>query len=272
VPGFGLVALVLWFGFPEPAGTTTSRRVLRFFALFLVSVGVGIAVEIAQKLLGGEADIWDVGRDIVGAGSTVLALSSLQRQTGVAWRWGLRLAALVGLLITLIPPARAIADEARATRQFPVLADFCASSDLDRFTWSAWSVGFFEPAVAPQACGALRLVLEPGDNPGLRLAFFPRDWRGWRELSITCVNPSATTLEVAVRIDDLWHNSAYQDRFNKTVLLAPGRNDVRILLTDVESAPVGRKLDLSRVGSVMVFALDLPVSRSLVFGEFRLII
>jgi len=272
VPGFGLVALVLWFGFPVREGAPTRRLVLHFLALFLVSVGVGIAVEIAQLVLGGDADIWDVGRDIAGAGGMVLVLGSLQRRTGAAWRSGLRLAALAGLLITLIPSARAIVDEVRAARQFPVLADFCASSDLDRFTWSAWSVGTFEHAVTPQACGALRLALKPGEYPGLCLAFFPRDWRGWRELSFTCVNPSATLLQVSVRIDDLWHNDEYQDRFNKTVLLTPGRNDVRILLADVESAPVGRKLDLGHVGSVMVFAVDLPDARSLIFREFRLIL
>jgi hypothetical protein len=270
VPGFGGVAVVLWLGFPGNDGTRHGRRILRLLAIFAVTVALGAGVEIAQAAIGGDADPWDLARDGLGAASAVLALASAWRAIGAPARWGLRAAALAGVLAGLVPTASALADEMRAVRQFPVLADFSAKKDLDRFGWSPWSTGEFEPPGAGDARGALRLDLTPGAYPGLWLEFFPRDWRGRQDLSFDCTNPAPTPFRVTVRIDDLDHGQDYHDRFNRAIVLAPGRNTVRIPLADVESAPRGRRLDLSKVRSVGIFAVGLRERRTLRFHEFRL--
>lgn len=270
VPGFGLITLILWLGFSSGEGSSSRSRVPNLLALFSASITIGVGVEVLQASFGGDANAWDVGSDTVGTVCALLVLESTHRQLSAAWRWGLRLAAVAGLLLALVPSMQAIAEDRRAKREFPVLADFCTRSELHRFTWSTGSLGTFEPPRGSSAHGSLRLDLEPSMYPGLSLAYFPRDWKGWRELSIVCENRSPTPLRVTVRIDDLQHNNDYNDRFNRSVLLVPGWNDVRISLTDVESAPAGRRLDLGHIRSVILFAVDLREPRSLVLREFRL--
>jgi hypothetical protein len=270
VPGFGLVAVALLFGFPGPDGASRARRHWRLLVVFAAAVADGALVELAQAAAGGVADPWDVVRDGAGAAAAVLAAASSWRGTGALVRWGLRAAALALVVAAFTPSARAIADEVRARRQFPVLADFSGPSELDRFDWSPWSTGVFLPPGGGGTRGALLLHLRPGPYPGLWLEFFPRDWRGRRDLSFDCTNPSATPLRVTVRIEDLEHTQEYDDRFNGKFLLVPGRNHVRIPLAEVRSAPRGRELHLAKVAGVGVFATDLAEPRDLIFHEFRL--
>jgi hypothetical protein len=232
-------------------------------------VADGALVELAQSAAGGTADPWDVVRDGVGAAAVLLAVASLWRDVGAPVRWGLRALALALVLAAFTSCARALADEARAVRQLPVLADFRDASQIDRFRSSPWSsCAFVRPEGAGKS-GALLLHLGPGPYPGLWLAYFPRDWSGWSEFSFDCTNPSATPLDVTVRIEDSRHTGNFEDRFNGKFVLVPGRNHVRIPLAEVRSAPRGRELELGEVAAVGVFAMDLTAPRELIFHEFR---
>ncbi|OGB95294.1 MAG: hypothetical protein A2Z31_05475 [candidate division NC10 bacterium RBG_16_65_8] len=75
---------------------------------------------------------------------------------------------------------------------------------------------------------------------------------------------------IAIPIDDIPHHHDYSDRDNRTVALAPGRNEIRVPLSDIESAACDRKLDLARVSSVILFAYELQVPRTRLLHAFRL--
>ena len=109
VPGFGLVAGALLFGFPGPARARRLDRLGRLFVVFVAVVVDGAAVELLQAALGGAADPWDVVRDGVGAAAVVLAAASSGRGSGAPLRWGLRAAALGGVLAAFAPSAKVTA-------------------------------------------------------------------------------------------------------------------------------------------------------------------
>lgn len=271
VPGFVLVMGALLFGFPADPEASAGRRLRRLLGLGLVSLGIGAAIELAQAAVGGSADPWDVVRD--GGGIVVASLwaASQWRDVRAASRWLLRSAALVIALGFLLPTLGALADEARARRQFPVLADFGARSELSRFGSSARSPAVLERATrADGGHQVLHLFLSPGTYPGLTFEFFPRDWRGWGYFVLDCTNPGDAPFPLTIRINDRTHNQEYADRYNRTFTLAPGANEIRIPLADVEAAPRTRKLDLGNVALVVAFSYNLREPRDLLLRQLRL--
>jgi hypothetical protein len=271
VPGFALVAALLLAGFPARDGLG-GRRALHHAVLLAASVGVGMLVEGLQGIAGGDMDAGDVVRDLAGATVTLLAAASCRPDVRPSSRWALRFGALVLALGFAAPTVGALADEARARRRFPVLADFSRADELERFEWSALTTA---SRVQTNDGGAgrrpaLRVSLAPGQFPGFALIYFPRDWRGFRSFVLSYANRSSASFELNVRIDDKRHNNEHTDRFNGRYQVAPGRHEIRIALADVESAPRGRKLDLGNVRTVIVFAYKPQTPREIVVESLRL--
>jgi hypothetical protein len=164
-----------------------------------------------------------------------------------------------------------LADEDLARRQFPVLAGFDTPRELDRFRWPPETrAAILATEGMDGPVPALRLELMPGPFPGVSLMYFPRDWRGWKELVLECTNPGDAPLRLTVRIDDLEHDHHFDDRFNRSFDVNPGRREIRVPLADVEAAPAGRILDLGRVRSVVLFVNRLQAERALLVNRLRL--
>jgi hypothetical protein len=270
-PGFAFVVGVLLVGFAEAPEVSRRGRIQRLLGICFVAIAVGVGVELVQAMVGGFGDPWDVLFDGGGIVAAAVLAASQWRDIPTSTRWLLRSVALAIALGFLMPTFVALVDEARARKQFPVLADFGARSELTRFTWSAWSSAVLEQADRMDGSHqALRLSLSPGKYPGLSFEFFPRDWRGWRQFVLVCANPGKEPLPLTIRINDIEHNQEYEDRYNRTFTLAPGANEIRMLLSDVESAPRTRKLDLARVELVVAFVYDLREPRELLLHEIRL--
>jgi hypothetical protein len=271
VPGFAFIMGALLIGFDGPREESRARRFGRLLGMCVVAAAIGGGVELAQGAMGGSADPWDVLRD--GGGIVVAALWSVAqwREQRALARWLLRCVSLAMAVGFFVPTFDTIADEMRARRQFPVLADFGARSELSRFTWSDSSSAVLDQADSMDSSRkALHLFLLPGKYPGLSFEFFPRDWRGWPNLVLVCTNPADAPLLLTIRISDLAHNQEYSDRYNQSFTLVPGTNEIRIPLADVESAPQTRKLDLGHVASVVAFVYELREPRELFIQQLRL--
>ena len=269
VPGFVLVAALLLAGW-RIAPCRPRRRSAHLALIFGLSVALGILVELLQVVAGGGGDPWDVARDAAGAASALLLASSFWSEVRRPARWALRLAALVVAAVFAVPTLGALLDESRARHQFPVLADFSRASEFDRFEWSGSAPASLVCTGGRGTRCVVQVSLLPGLYPGFALTYFPRDWRGFRHFVVSCANASDTPLALTIRIDDMRHNGRYTDRFNRTYVLAPGRNEVRVPLADVEAAPCGRRLDLGRVRDVVVFAYQLATPRRIVVHSLRL--
>jgi len=271
VPGFIVVMGALLFGFGQSFGASRAQRMLRLLGICVVAGAVGVGIELAQGATGGSADPWDVVRDCGGIAIAALFAVSRWSEVRAPARWLFRSAALAIALGFFVPTLGALADEARARGQFPVLADFGIPSEITRFTWSAWSSAVVERTGLPDDNQRrLRLSLSPGQYPGFSFEFFPRDWRGWGHFVIACTNPGDTPLLLTIRINDIAHNQEYTDRYNRTFSLVPGPNEIRVPLADVESAPRTRKLDLAHVGLVVAFAYELREPHELLIHQLRL--
>jgi hypothetical protein len=274
VIAFGLVTVLFAFALSVQSRPTVQRRISATCLAAGAAVVLGAAVELAQAVAGRTGDPWDLARDAGGALSAALALTALDAAISTRARAALVSMAVVTLAVLAFPILSALDDEARARRQFPVLASFANTKELSRFHFGRG----VQPEIVQmgdhegRTVSAMRLHLPPGRYPGFVLRYFPGDWQGMRALQLLIVVPDPMPLEMTVRIDDADYDYKLDldDRYNRSFPLSPGLNRIEIPLSDVAAGPHGRRLDLGRVHALLMYAVDLEQPRSVIIGPIGL--
>jgi hypothetical protein len=275
VAASGLVAALLAYALSAGSRPTARARAGAIWLAAGAALALGAGVELAEAATGLNGDPWDVVRDGGGALLVALMLTARDPELSAAMRAALAGAALSTLVACVYPTAAALYDEARARAQFPVLASFETTTELSRFRFEEG----MEPRIVPttddegRAASGMRLRLPPGRYPGFELSYFPRDWRGARALRLLIVNPEPTPIELNVRIDDAEYDYRLDraDRYDRAFPLSPGANRIEIPLSDVAMAPRGRRFDLERVQTLLVYAIDLGQPREIIVGPIVLL-
>jgi hypothetical protein len=271
------------------AGLRLSRRLLalRFrtpWTHYLVSLGlvgvIGGGVEILQFFVPGTPSLGDLARDLLGGGALVLAALSFDRQTLSAvarsrfHRWSLRGAAILCFGVGLAPMLATAAAVVHRQRQFPLLARF--DSVLDRhfvFVADGASLSVESPPAAYTAARGKRVakvVFANGTYPKLALSEPLGDWSEYRSLAFDVYSEATTPVSVVLRVHDRHHNFEKQDRFNVRLVIHPGENGIAIPLESIRLAPVGRRMDMTAIVSVAVFASSPKQPIALYFRDFGL--
>ena len=252
-----LVVIVL----ARRTGLLSGLRALSQWSLYLLLVlSFGLLIEVIQSTPRIPVDWFDVLRDLVG-GALGLALTARPRSM-VQRRWRRAVRWLLGVCVMLLltPAALAVIDELHARVQFPVLADF--SSPLERGRWSSPFPLRIEALDEQPGEAVLRVDLQPALYAGLSLDYPERDWRSYRWLRLRVFQPRDEPLSMTLRIHDQAHESgrlayAYSDRFNRSFVLEPGWNEIRVALADVRQAPFLRDMDMARIANLSLFAVRL---------------
>ncbi len=111
-----------------------------------------------------------------------------------------------------------------------------------------------EAHMVPAGDGSVRVQPHRGRWPGLSLEEVWPDWRGYSTLVIDLSNTGTQAFWVYVRIDDRRPDPHYSERYNQQFQLAPlSRRVIRIPLAEIESAPVGSKIDLAHIRRILLF-------------------
>lgn len=274
VVAFGLVTALFAFALNARSSARLKSRVRAICLAAIAALALGATVELAQAASGLHGDPWDVVRDLGGAFSAALILIALDRAFSRPARAGLAGAAIVVIVGFSYPVFAALDDEARARTQFPVLASFALPKELSRFHFGRGT----QPQIVQMAdhegriVSAMQLRLPPGRYPGFVLRHFPGDWQGMRALQLLVDIPEPMPFEMTVRIDDADYDYRLDldDRYNRSFPLSPGLNRIEIPLSDVAAAPRGRKFDLRRVQSLLIYAVDLEQPRGIIIGPISL--
>jgi hypothetical protein len=275
VVAFGLVTAFLALALPTRSSPTFHARFATACLAAGAALALGATIELIQASTGRNGDPWDVMRDGGGALSAALMMMTREPAISVRLRAALAAAALFVLAALTYPMLAALRDEARARAQYPTLVGFETTSELTRFRFAdgmnARIISISDDT--GWTASAMRLRLPPGKYPGFELRYFPRDWRGMRALRLLIVNPDPTPFEMTVRIDDAEYDYRLDlaDRYTRAFPLAPGVNRIEILLSDVSAAPHGRRFDLGRVQSLLVYAVDLKQAREVVVGPITVL-
>jgi hypothetical protein len=270
-PAFALVALGC-YGVARRLGL---GRLPAAMAVWLLLTVFGAATEVAQNFVGRGESWHDALNDAIGAAGGVLIGVALE----VSTRTRKSLAILLGLAIVLAAELDALAvvwDCYRQPWQMPLLGSFESWLEPDRW-WTHEADRERVEAHATHGHWALKVDLTPGEYPGVALATVPPDWSKYKELVFDIdVEPivkgdnAAEPLELYVKLQDLHHNGEHSDRFHRALRLTPGRHEIRIPLSEVAAAPHGRRMDLTRMGMLQLFAIRPPERRTFYLDNVRL--
>lgn len=271
---FVVIAIAL-ASFIERAHSRARRsNVVRTTLVLGACAVIGVLVELAQPLLGRDAEIKDVINDLLGACIGVTVHMCVANRT----RHVYRAAALgiVGPAIALAWPVGA-AVQAYAARQnaFPVLfragdaaleyftASRSASISLERLP-TEWSR--FENETAAR----VEFLEDEWTSFGI---FEPQpDWSRHSKLMVDLTNPGDAALPLQLRVYDRAYDGSFEDQFNRVFELPPrARVTLALSLDEMRILPSGRTLKTGAISDVMIYARGYEVAgRQLYISEIRL--
>jgi VanZ family protein len=260
---FGVIAL-LFLTLLRPHAP---RRFGFYVVAFALTVLCGAGTEVAQAFVNRDPSLFDVLRDALGASTALAGFAALVPGADARGRGGWRvmgaLFACVGFAVMVAPISICLAAYAHRDLRFPTLLEAC--SPLDRYFLSDGGAGAtVVPSTGPttSSCGSA-LRVQSGSAPYARITLdepYP-DWRMAHTLVLELRNPGELDLSLVVRVHDRTHNFTFRDRFNREFTLrAHERLELAIPLTEIEHAPAGRLMDLSRIAGIIVFRYRGPMA------------
>lgn len=248
-----------------------SSRFLQWRILLAFGLLFGGITEGFQSLIGGDASFGDLLRDMLGVLITLSWFAPASDNLSSGARRTVKSVSVSLLLIACIPLIVSVSDELLARARFPVLSDFETPFEKDR--WEGGARFAIDRAIAHKGKASLRVEMDTSLYSGVSLVYFPRDWTGYRYLSMEIFNPMPDAFKITCRIHDGVHEKGeqrYDDRYNQVFHLLPGWNSLRIDLGDVLRAPVGRRMDIRNIRAVGVFSSRLPAPRTVFIDSVRL--
>ena len=280
VPLFGFVALATLGLVRALVPVCRDSPFIGYLVAAVASLAVGLLTEYGQLFTGREPSISDVARDLAGIITGLGIYAAIDSRMQPVWRrQGRGLRALTVTLCCLVfafslfPLARLATSYLQRNAAFPVIVDF-------RESWSRVFVECRSAVLTRLSAGeqptpvtnreTTRLDLTPGRYPGVSVIEPYPDWRSFAYLTFVIYSLQRQPLGLVLRIHDASHDQAHSDRFNRRLEIRPGENRFRIALAEVENAPVGRHMDMSRIAGIALFSEDLSASASLYLDTLRL--
>ena len=252
------------------------RPASAYWRAFALATSIGVVTELIQFSMSGRSvSLMDALHDAAGAALGLTVVWFVERRlahrqggaSGKAYTSTVAAILLLALTILAWQPLQCARAYAARNAAFPLLLPTHPLADK-RFAVPHQAEVSHAPL--PEAYrekgdkDSIRLDFTPGTAPGLQLVETYPDWRSYEMLAIDVTNPGPEPVTFVVRVLDAQHDCRTEDRFNQPVEIpAATRTTIRISLEAVATAPANRRMDLSAVRDLMLFAPQpLPV------GEF----
>ncbi len=158
----------------------------------------------------------------------------------------------------------------KSKKYSPVFFDFETEEDLKRLNWECHK--WFELSIKHATSGknSLRVILPPGQYPGIEFEGIPSDWSKSSNFKMDIFNPEEENIKFHIRIDDSGSGWEYADRFDFNVNLQPGMNNISIPLVSIKTNIHSRPLDLKTIERLMVFIPRNAKKREIYIDNIRL--
>jgi VanZ family protein len=267
VPVFGLIAVSV-FVFWRPQWPWFRRAA----TAFAVTCVFGLISEIAQVATSRDASFSDFIADCLGAaGFLGVAIGVLP---GHRLTWARRtIAGTLGLAMlgwALTPLTLVSAAYIERNQQFPVI--YSADSSFGRRLVRAQNIRYevIKSLEDEEAHAEISFLDAPW--PGIALHDIWPDWHSYKTLVIDLAINGETVLALGLRVHDdaHRHSKRFNDRFNRTYDLGPGRHTLRILLSELRHAPQSREMDLGNVSELIIYGTQAEAGRSFRLYSVRL--
>jgi hypothetical protein len=278
-PLFGFLSLLilgLLFVFWEER---VKHRLTFYIVAFIITIALGLGLEIYQIPGPGDADIFDFIRDVAGASSFLLffmaidhAYLTLRERNWKIRRILISVTALLILAAAFTPLVLWSAAYIERNHKFPVILN---SEYILESKFISCRNAVFNSVPAPSAWTGKKghvgkIKFGNGAYPSISLNEIYGDWRNFEMLKISIFSTRTDTININMRIDDTHYNQEIRDRFNRIIGVKPGINEIVIELNDVRKAPSSRQMDMSEIKKIMLFGSKAEAGDSIYIDDFRL--
>lgn len=148
-----------------------------------------------------------------------------------------------------------------------VLFDFESDRELDRFHWQCHTLFSLSDEHATHGEKSLRLKLYPSEYPGLAPMLDDNNWSRYKTLCFALCNPEKDALRITVRIDDRKDNPDYGNRYNKSFVIQPGMNRIRISFDTLITSGTNRNLDFKKIYRLLIFMVH-PEKKVVLYVDY----
>ena len=261
------------------AATFYFHRRLGVVALMVIGILCllfGGMVEVVQGFVGRQSSWSDLGLDGVGTFAGLLTYGAFHFSPASRYRyirWLLIPIALSVMSRALFTPLKYAVAEQVVRAELPLLADF-DSRWLNVFVSKTSSAVLKFEAPPPEWKGhstqVARLQIWPGSWPGIQFYGVVRDWSNYDYLVFDLFSAESENAKMYLRINDLNHNHRYSDRYNRSITVKPGYQQIRIPLGKVKAGPAEREMDMSKIKEVIFYAYRTKTARTFYLDNLRL--
>jgi len=261
IPLFGLIALLALEASRALLPALSPRPFSHYLVAFVSVAVISLVSEVIQlDVPGRQAEVQDAVHNLIGA-VCFLAIrwafdANYRPQPNRAPRGLLVGAALFALFVSSWDLIELGWHYGMRAAAFPVVVDFDS-----RWQQPFLSLPRASLAIVPAPEGwrgkAGQMVAEisfPHERwPGVTIREPYPDWAGYQTLRVQIFSTGRDPVPLTFRIDDARHNQEHKDRFNRTVNIVPGLNDLSIALDDIRKAPADREMDLTDITQIILF-------------------
>ena len=254
-PLFGGLALLAMYLLEQLRPTTGRPLLLRGILVGIGLVLFGISMEAMQYFVGRTATVHDAVANSLGILAALIWYSS-RRYHGTVARF-MMLAALVTLTVAWYPPFTIFKDVWAVHRDFPLLASFESSPEIDRWYFRECS-GVRVAENATDGDYALEIQYQATPYPGATLVELHQDWSQIRSLEIDVIVKSAEAVTFEMKVIDATINDTqdYEDLFKRQWMLESGKHHLSVTRQEIVDGPPDRKTELSRIRYVDLIVVD----------------
>jgi hypothetical protein len=278
-PLFGAMSVLVLGIVYKIRGLSVGGSLSPYVIAAATTIGLGTVVEISQIHGPGDADVFDLLRDIAGVTSFLLFvlafdrnISSFRRKNGKKNGSIFIAGALLILLGSLIPVGLWASAYFHRHRVFPTILSFDSSIEMKFVaTKDAQLKSVFPPPGWHSASGNVgKVTFGIGEFPRFAIDETYPDWTGYELLEFEVFSSLKSSIEIWIRIDDIHHDQSYDDRFNKALIIQPGGNTIAIPLDTIRHAPKSREMDMRKMNTIMLYSSHPKEEFDLYFENFRL--
>lgn len=279
-PLFGLVAISL-LGISRKLLGDDFPIILQYLLSAALAFGLGLGWELIQIPTAGDADPIDLirnGAGILGLLSLSLAMDRpywrRRRQPHRKSRIKVFLFGGTILIISILPLIVWAAAYVERDNNFPTLCRFDSFLGRKFILLHDSQLELTEaPPGWPEKSGlsVARLILKAkAEYPELDITDPVPDWREYSYLVLNIYLPGDSQTSLSLAISDAQDNREYDDRFTARISLSPGLNRIEIKLTEVETSPLNRRMNMAEIARIKLFAHQLSAPMELYLDDLSL--
>lgn len=228
------------------------RPIIIYSIILAIGFIAGAAIEVLQGMLQREASVVDLSKNLLGIMAGLALVSSVRQKR--RYKRILLIAASLGFIVTGMYSFIEISwHYAQRSKSFPMLIAFDKGWSKSFMQFDNSEILMDANVESKDGLKLHRVRFDTGKYAGVSIIEPESDWLKYRVLRLSVYSANDENIKLSLRIYDKQHNKSYDDRFNQRYIIQPGLNHIVVNVSQIQSAPLSRNMDLTNIANVKLF-------------------